>query len=125
MIGGLNVAAIAFALAACALTIAVAELVGRALHWIEDRWDERAARLERDEMQRLLTLLCEHLHEHLQDETPPRTVTNLTAGQSHEVSKPMLTAGSQPRAQATPSALHSPPSVRSCDSAQSETRQTA
>ena len=50
MIGGLNVAAIAFALAACALTVAVAELVGRALHWIEDRWDERAARLERDEM---------------------------------------------------------------------------
>jgi hypothetical protein len=32
MIGGLNVAAIAFALAACALTIAVAELVGSALH---------------------------------------------------------------------------------------------
>ena len=79
MIGGLNVAAIAFALAACALTIAVAELVGRALHWIEDRWDERAARLERDEMQQLLTLLCEHLHEHLQqDEPPPRAVINLT-----------------------------------------------
>jgi hypothetical protein len=89
MIGGLNVAAIAFALAVCALTIAVAELVGRALHWIEDRWDERAARLERDEMQQLLTLLCEHLHEHLQqDETPPRIVMNLTAAQFHEVSKP-------------------------------------
>jgi hypothetical protein len=30
-------------------------------------------------MQQLLTLLCEHLHEHLQqDETPPRTVINLT-----------------------------------------------
>ena len=74
MIGGLNVAAIAFALAACALTIAVAELVDRALHWIEDRWDARAARPQPDEMQQLLTLLCEHLHEHLQqDETPPRT----------------------------------------------------
>ena len=78
MIGGLNVAAMAFALAACALTIAVAESVGRALHWIEDRWDQRAARLERDEMQQLLTLLCEHLQEHLQqDETPPRAVINL------------------------------------------------
>ena len=89
MIGGLNVAAIAFALAVCALTIAVAELVGRALHRVEDRWDQRAARLERDEMQRLLTLLCEHLHEHLQqDEPPPRAVINLTAGQSHEISKP-------------------------------------
>jgi hypothetical protein len=90
MIGGLNVAAIAFALAVCALTIAVAELVGRALHWIEDRWNERTARLERDEMQQLLTLLCEHLHEQLQqDEPPPRAVINLTAGQSHEVSKPL------------------------------------
>ena len=49
MIGGLNVAAIAFALAACALTIAVAELVGRALHWIEDRWNARTARAQRDE----------------------------------------------------------------------------
>ena len=79
MIGGLNVAAIAFALAACALIIAVAELVGRALHWIEDRWDQRAARLERDEMQQLLTLLCEHLREHLQqDEPPPRAAINLT-----------------------------------------------
>ena len=90
MIGGLNVAAIAFALAACALTIPVAELVGRALHWIEDRWDARAARPQRDEMQQLLTLLCEqlHLHEQMQqDETPPRTVINLTARQSHEVSK--------------------------------------
>ena len=79
MIGGLNVAAIAFALAACALTIAVAELVGRALHWIEDRWDARAARPQPDEMQQLLMLLCEHLHEHLQqDEPPPRAVINLT-----------------------------------------------
>ena len=89
MIGGLNVAAIAFALAACALTVAVAELVGRALHWIEDRWNARAARPHHDEMQQLLTLLCEHLHEHLQqDEPPPRAVINLTAGQSHEISKP-------------------------------------
>ena len=63
---------------ACALTVAIVKLVERALHWIEDRWDARAARLERDEMQRLLTLLCEHLHEHLQqDEPPPRTVINL------------------------------------------------
>ena len=90
MIGGLNVAAIAFALATCALTVAVAELVGRALHWIEDRWDARTARPQRDEMQQLLTLLCEQLHldEQLQqDETPPRTVINLTAGQWHEVTK--------------------------------------
>ena len=78
MIGGLNVAAIAFALAACALIIAVAELVGCALHWVEDGWDARAARPQPDEMQQLLTLLCEHLHEHLQqDETPPRAVINL------------------------------------------------
>jgi hypothetical protein len=89
MIGGLNVAAIAFALAACALTIAVVKLIDRALHWIEDRWDARGARPQRDEMQQLLMLLCEHLHEHLeQEETPPRTVINLTAGRSHEVSKP-------------------------------------
>jgi hypothetical protein len=89
MIGGLNVAAIAFALAACALTIAVVKLVDRALHCIEDRWDARAARPQPDEMQQLLTLLCEHLHEQLQqDETPPRAVINLTAGHSHEVSKP-------------------------------------
>ena len=80
MIGGLNVAAIAFALAACALTIPVVELVDRALHWIEDRWDARAARPQPDEMQQLLTLLCEQLHldEQLQqDETPPRAVINL------------------------------------------------
>jgi hypothetical protein len=72
----------------------------------------RAARPQRDEMQQLLTLLCEQLPLQ-QDETPPRTVINLTAEQSHEVSKPMLTAGCQPRAQATPSGLHSLPSVRS------------
>jgi cytochrome c-type biogenesis protein CcmH/NrfG len=93
MIGGLNVAAIAFALAACALTIAVVKLVGRALHWIEDRWDARVAHPQPDdpqpdEMQQLLTLLCEQLHEQLQQDEPPRAVINLTAGHSHEVSKP-------------------------------------
>ena len=88
MIGGLNVAAIAYALAACGLTIAVVKLVGRALHWIEDRWDARAARPQPDEMQLLLTLLCEQLHEQLQQDEPPRAVINLTAGHSHEVSKP-------------------------------------
>jgi hypothetical protein len=79
MIGGLNVAAIAFALAACALTITVFKLVDRALRWIEDWWDARSAPPQPDEMQQLLTLLCERLHEHLQQgETPPRTVINLT-----------------------------------------------
>ena len=88
MIGGLNVAAIAFALAACAVTIAAVELLDRALHWIEDRWNARAARAQPDEVQQLLTLLCEQLHERLQrDGTQPRTVINLTAGQWHEVTK--------------------------------------
>ena len=37
---------------------------------------------QRDEVQQLLALLCERLHERLQqDGTPPRTVINLTAGQ--------------------------------------------
>ena len=41
-----------------------------------------------DEAQALLALLCERLHERLQqDGTPPRTVINLTAGQWHEVTK--------------------------------------
>ena len=41
-----------------------------------------------DEVQQLLALLCEQLHERLQqDGTPPRTVINLTAGQWHEVTK--------------------------------------
>ena len=36
----------------------------------------------------LLALLCERLHERLQqDGAPPRTVINLTAGQRHEVTK--------------------------------------
>jgi hypothetical protein len=58
MIGGLNVAAIAFALAACAVTIAVVKLVDRALHRVENR---RAP--QPDEAQLLLALLCEQLHE--------------------------------------------------------------
>jgi hypothetical protein len=67
----------------------IVELVDRALHWIEDRWNARAARPRQpDEVQQLLTLLCEQLHEGLQrDGTPPRTVINLTAGQWHEVTK--------------------------------------
>jgi hypothetical protein len=41
-----------------------------------------------DEAQALLALLCEQLHERLQqDGTPPRTVINLTAGQWHEATK--------------------------------------
>ena len=43
---------------------------------------------QRDEVQQLLALLCERLHERLQqDGTPPRTVITLTAGQWHEVTK--------------------------------------
>ena len=43
---------------------------------------------KRDEVQQLLALLCERLHEQLErDGTPPRTVINLTAGQWHEVTK--------------------------------------
>ena len=43
---------------------------------------------QRDEVQQLLALLCERLHEQLErDGTPPRTVINLTAGQWHEVTK--------------------------------------
>ena len=48
----------------------------------------RERRPQRDEVQQLLALLCEQLHERLQqDDTPPRTVINLTAGQWREVSK--------------------------------------
>ena len=84
MIGGLNVAAIAFGLAACAVTFAVVELVDGALHWIENRGAPQP-----DEAQLLLAALCEQLHERLQqDGTPPRTVINLTAGQWHKVTKP-------------------------------------
>jgi hypothetical protein len=90
MIEGLNVAAIAFALAACALMITIVELVDRAheaaLHWIEDRRTVRDRQPQPDEAQLLLALLCEQLHERLErDGTPPRTVINLTAGQWHEV----------------------------------------
>ena len=64
------------------------ELVDRALRWIEDRWNARTARPQPDEVQALLALLCEQLHDRLQrDGTPPRTVINLTAGQWHEVTK--------------------------------------
>ena len=92
MIEGLNVAAIAFALAACALMITIVELVDRAheaaLHWIEDRRTVRDRQPQPDEAQLLLALLCEQLHERLErDGTPPRTVINLTAGQWHEVTK--------------------------------------
>ena len=84
MIGGLNVAAIAFGLAACALTIAVVELLDRALHWSEARRAARDRQPQRDEAQLLLALLCERLQ---RDDTPPRTVINLTAEQWHEVTK--------------------------------------
>ena len=48
----------------------------------------RERQLPRDEVQQLLALLCERLHERLeQDGTPPRTVINLTEGQWHEVTK--------------------------------------
>jgi hypothetical protein len=88
MIGGLNVAAIAFARAACAVTVAVVALVDRALHWIEGRRAMRERQPQRDDVQQLLALLCERLHERLQqDGTPPRIVINLTAGQWHEVTK--------------------------------------
>jgi hypothetical protein len=62
MIGGLNVAAIAFALTACAVTIAAVELLDRALHWIERR-TVRDRQPQRDEAQLLLALLCEQMHE--------------------------------------------------------------
>jgi hypothetical protein len=61
MIGGLNVAAIAFGLAACAVTFAVVELVDGALHWIENR-----SAPQPDEAQLLLAALCEQVHERLQ-----------------------------------------------------------
>ena len=48
----------------------------------------RERQQQRDEVQQLLALLCERLHERLQqDGTPPRTVISLTAGQWHEVTK--------------------------------------
>ena len=87
MIEGLNVAAIAFALAACAATIATFEGIDRALATASD-WIKNRRAPQPDEAQLLLTTVCEQLHERLQqDGTPPRTVINLTAGQWHEVTK--------------------------------------
>jgi hypothetical protein len=53
------------------------------------RWRAmRERQPQRDEVQQLLALLCERLHERLQqDGTPPSTVINLTPGQWHEVTK--------------------------------------
>ena len=61
-----------------------------ALYGIIRQWRaERDRQPQPDEAQALLALLCEQLHERLQqDDTPPRTVINLTAGQWHEVTKP-------------------------------------
>ena len=87
VIEGLNVAAIAFALAACAATIATFEGIDRALATASD-WIKNRRAPQPDEAQLLLATLCEQLHERLQqDGTPPRTVINLTAGQWHEVTK--------------------------------------
>ena len=48
----------------------------------------RQWRALREQLLYLVALLCERLHERLQqDGTPPRTVINLTAGQWHEVTK--------------------------------------
>ena len=67
-----------------ALTMPVILLALRIRQWSAMR--ERQP--QRDEVQQLLALLCEQLHERLQqDGTPPRTVINLTAGQWHEVTK--------------------------------------
>jgi hypothetical protein len=53
----------------------------------------REQQSQRDEVQQLLALLCERLHERLQqDGTTPRTVINLTAGQWHEVAKQPTTS---------------------------------
>ena len=51
MIGGLNVAAVAFGLAACAVTFAV----------VRRRRAMRDRQPQRDEVQQLLALLCERL----------------------------------------------------------------
>ena len=53
------------------------------------RWRAmRERQPQRDEVQQLLALLCERLHERQpQDGTPPRTVINLTAGQWHDFTK--------------------------------------
>ena len=72
-----------------AILLALAISGAVALHWIEGRRAVRVRQPQPDEVQALLALLCEQLHERLQQEgTPPRTVINLTAaGQWHEVTK--------------------------------------
>ena len=90
VIEALTMPAILFGLAASTLTIAVANRLHRTLattlDWIEDRvLRVRTARRQSAEAE---ALLREQLHERLQqDDTPPRTVINLTAGQWREVSK--------------------------------------
>jgi hypothetical protein len=77
------------ALTMLAILLALAISGAVALHWIERRRAVRDCQPQRDEVQLLLALLCEQMHERLQqDGTPPRTVINLTAaGQWHEVTK--------------------------------------
>ena len=77
------------ALTMLAILLALAISGAVALHWIEGRRAVRVRQPQPDEVQALLALLCEQLHERLQQEgTPPRTVINLTAaGQWHEVTK--------------------------------------
>ena len=75
-----------------AILLALAISGAVALHWIEGRRAVRVRQPQPDEVQALLALLCEQLHERLheqlqQDGTPPRTVISLTAGQWHEVTK--------------------------------------
>jgi len=77
------------ALTMLAILLALAISGAVALHWIEGQRAVRVRQPQPDEVQALLALLCEQLHERLQQEgTPPRTVINLTAaGQWHEVTK--------------------------------------
>ena len=76
------------ALTMLAILLALAISGAVALHWIEGRRAVHERQPQPDEVQALLALLCEQLHERLeQDGTPPRTVINLTAGQWHEVTK--------------------------------------
>ena len=72
-----------------AVLLALAISGALALYGIIRQWRaERDRQPQPDEAQALLALLCEQLHERLQqDDTPPRTVINLTAGQWREVSK--------------------------------------
>jgi len=66
-----------------AVLLALAISGALALYGIIRQWRaERDRQPQPDEAQALLALLCEQLHERLQqDDTPPRTVINLTAGQ--------------------------------------------